>query len=169
MGTMFHQQQYFLDQITLLNPYHRFLQSVIYRQNAVSGLSINKVPMLYQLTKERSNDDGWIAQECPINDETSMIRYFNIQVIASADPFGNPLFTYYCDDIEFSPLEYGDKLLPAVANQILRHRNNEERYRAYITDLDISALNPSSRQVTCQYLEIKKQLEQQLYNAVSKV
>ena len=100
-----------------------------------------------------------------INNFTSEI-VVESEMIPTIEHFIN---TYYCDDIEFSPLEYGDKLLPAVANQILRHRNNEERYRAYITDLDISALNPQKRQVTCQYLEIKKQLEQQLYNAVSKV
>lgn len=166
-GTLFHQQQPFLDQITLLNPYRRFLQSVIYRQSAMSGLTVNKEPLLYQLIMGKGANEGWKSKECPINDETSMIRYFNIQVIAYEDQQGYPLYTYYCDDIEFSPLEYGDKLLSAVAKQILRHRNNEERYRAYITDLDISALNPSSRQVTCQYLEIKKQLEQQLYKAVS--
>ncbi|MCP4411701.1 MAG: hypothetical protein GY808_03910, partial [Gammaproteobacteria bacterium] len=81
---------------------------------------------------------------------------------------GNPSFTYYCDDVEFSPLEYGDKLLSAVANQILTHRNIEERYPAYITDLDISAMIPQRRQVTCQYLEMKKNLEQRLYDELNK-
>jgi len=164
-GTLFHQQQPFHDQITLLNPYRRFLQSVIYRQGAMAGQTVTKIPKLYQLTKGKAG--AWNAKEHQINDETSMVRYFNIQVIASEYEPDKPSFTYYCDDIEFSPLEYGDKLLSAVAKQILRHRNHEERYRAYITDLDISAINPQRRQVTCQYLEIKKELEQQLYNELS--
>jgi len=132
----------------------------------MAGLTVNKVPRLYQLTKGKNSI--WNAKERLINDETGMLRYFNIQVIASEFQVGNPRFTYYCDDIEFSPLEYGDKLLAAVAKQILMHRNHEERYPAYITDLDISALNPQSRQVTCQYLEIKKELEQQLYSELNK-
>ena len=164
-GTLFHQQQPYHDQVTLLNPYRRFLQSVSYRQGVMAGLTANKVPRIYQLTKGKGA--VWNAKEHLINDETSMLRYFNIQVIASEFQPGSSNFTYFCDDIEFSPLEYGDKLLAAVAKRILMHRNHEERYPAYITDLDISALNPLSRQVTCQYLEIKKELEQQLYNELN--
>jgi len=167
-GTLFHQQQQFHDHITLLNPYRRFLQSVIYRQGSMAGLTITKVPRLYQLNKARNSKATWKVSERLSNDEASMLRYFNIQVIASEDHQGSPLFTFYCDDIEFSPLEYGDNLLSAVAQQILRFRNSEERYPAYITDLDISILNSQSRQVTCQYLEIKKSLEQQLYIELNK-
>ena len=167
-GTMFHQQQQFHDHRTLLNPYRRLLQSVIFRQESLSGSAKTKVPKLYQLTKGRGNNAEWKIQERLIDDESSLFRYFNIQVIASEDPFAKPLYTFYCDDIEFSYLEYGDKLLSAVAKQILLHRNNEERYHAYITDLDISALNLQSRQVTCQYLEIKKTLENQLYKELNK-
>lgn len=167
-GTLFYQQQPFHDPVTLLNPYRRFLQSVIYRQGAMAGLETNKAPKLYQLTKSRGNNAVWKARENLVNDESNLDRYYNIQVIASEDQRGKPLFTYYCDEIEFSPLEYGDKLVAAVAEQILRHRSNEDRYPAYITDLDISALNPQNRLVTCQYLEIKKQLEQQLYLELSK-
>jgi len=165
-GTLFHQRQNYHDNITLLNPYRRFLQSVIYRQGAMEGETITKVPRFFQLSKNKSQ--GWSVKERMINDETSMIRYFNIQVIASEYQEGKPSFTYFCDDIEFSPLEYGEKLLAAVAKQILVHRNIEERYPAYITDLDISALHPQRRQVTCQYLEMKKELEQRLYDELSR-
>ena len=162
-GTLFHHKQDFHDHITLLNPYRRFLQSIIYRQAVTLGLTTQKNPRFYQLTKDTANKGDWKTKERLIDDETGMIRYFNIQVIASIDQYGEPQYTYYCDDIEFSPLEYGEKLLSAVAKQILRHRNNEDRYSAYITDLDISALNPQSRQASGQYLEIKKSLEKQIY------
>jgi len=132
----------------------------------MEGETITKVPRFFQLSKNKSQ--GWSVKERMINDETSMIRYFNIQVIASEYQEGKPSFTYFCDDIEFSPLEYGEKLLAAVAKQILVHRNIEERYPAYITDLDISALHPQRRQVTCQYLEMKKELEQRLYDELSR-
>lgn len=166
-GTLFHQQQKFHDQVTLLNPYRRFLQSIIYRQGAMVGVTITRVPHIYQLTKSRQPNPIWKAREHHIDDESTMNRYFNIQVIASEAPYDNASYTFYCDDIEFSELEYGDKLIPAVANQILRHRNTEDRYPVYITDLDISALNPLQRQVTSQYLEIKKILEQRLYQELN--
>ncbi|MCP4272004.1 MAG: class I adenylate cyclase [Gammaproteobacteria bacterium] len=165
-GTLFYQKQHYHDNITLLNPYRRFLQSVIYRQGAMDGEAITKVPRFFQLTKDKKMN--WNARERMIHDESSLVRYFNIQVIASEYHEGNPSFTYYCDDVEFSPLEYGDKLLSAVANQILSHRNIEERYPAYITDLDISAMIPQRRQVTCQYLEMKKDLEHRLYDELNK-
>jgi len=165
-GILFYQKQHYHDNITLLNPYRRFLQSVIYRQGAMDGDAVTKVPRFYQLIKGKKSN--WIAKERMIQDESSMVRYFNIQVIASEYQEGKPSFVYFCDDIEFSPLEYGDKLLSAVANQILTHRNIEDRYPAYITDLDISALNPQRRQVTCQYLEMKKELERRLYNELNK-
>ena len=168
MGTLFHHKQDFHDHITLLNPYRRFLQSIIYRQSVMAGLTVTKTPRFYQLTKGTGNKAVWKTKERLINDESGMIRYFNIQVIASVDQNDEPLYTYYCDDIEFSPLEYGEKLLSAVAKQILRHRNNEDRYSAYITDLDISTLNPQSRQVTGQYLEIKKSLEKEIYQELNR-
>ncbi len=164
-GTLFHQQQHYHDNITLLNPYRRFLQSVIFRQGVMEGETVTKVPHFYQLSKTKNRN--WTVKEHMIDDESSMVRYFNIQVIASEYQEGKPSFTYFCDDVEFSPLEYGENLLSAVAKQILMHRNVEVRYPAYITDLDISALHPQQRQVTCQYLEMKKELEQRLYEELS--
>ena len=168
-GSLFHQQQHFHDHITLLYPYCRFLLSVIYRQGTMANEMTSKMPLMYQLTKAAGKNKAWKIKERPLSDDNSIINYFNIQVIASKDQQGNVLYTYYCDDIEFSPLEYGENLLAAVAKQVLRHRNNEKRYPAYITDLDISALNQDSRQVTCQYLDIKKKLEKQLYIEISKI
>ena len=167
-GTMFYQQQQFHDHLTLLNPYSRFLQSVIFRQGAMAGLAVTKTPRLYQLTKGRDTTESWKVREKLMIDELTMTRYSNIQVIASENQQDKPLFTYYCNDIEFSPLEYGDQLLSAVAKQILRFRNKKKRYPAYITDLDISAFVPKNRQSICQYLEIKKTLEAALLEEIHK-
>ncbi|MFT5520364.1 MAG: adenylate cyclase class 1 [Enterobacterales bacterium] len=167
-GTMFYQQQQFHDHLTLLNPYSRFLQSVIFRQGAMAGLAVTKTPRLYQLTKSRGTTLAWKVRERLMIDESTLARYSNIQVIASENQHDKPLYTYYCNDIEFSPLEYGDQLLSAVAKQILRFRNEKKRYPAYITDLDISAFAPKNRQVICQYLEIKKNLEAALFEELHK-
>jgi len=162
-GTLFYQRQQFHDHLTLLNPYSRFLQSVIYRQGIMAGLTATKTPRLYQITKGRGTVISWKVRERLMINESTLGRYSNIQVIASENHHGKPLFTYYCNDIEFSPLEYGDRLLSAVAIQILHFRNRKKLYPAYITDLDISAFAPKNRQAICQYLEIKKSLEAALF------
>ena len=56
-------------------------------------------------------------------------------------------------------------MLAAVAKIILQHRDNHERYPAYITDLDISALAKYS-QGTCGHLRVKQRLEELLYQAI---
>ena len=55
-----------------------------------------------------------------------------------------------------------------VAELILDHRHSKERYPAYITDLDISALAKYS-QGTCGHLEVKKHLEEALYDELYKL
>ena len=123
---------------------------------------------IYQLTKSLGTTVSWKARERLMTGESTQGRYSNIQVIASENQQDKPLFTYYCNDIEFSPLEYGDQLLAAVAKQILRFRDKKKRYPAYITDLDISAFVPKNRQSICQYLEIKKTLEAALLEEIHK-
>ncbi|PCJ47690.1 MAG: hypothetical protein COA74_11190 [Gammaproteobacteria bacterium] len=167
VGTLFYQTQAFQGHLTLLNPYLRFLQAVIYRQGTMAGLAVTKTPRIYHITPGRGSKVKWTITEQNIQDDTSLVRYYNIQVIASQTQQGKPLFTYYCDDIEFSPFEYGDQLLSAVAQQILRHRHKKKRYPAYITDLDISAFDVKQRQSICQYLEIKKTLEEALFDELN--
>jgi len=167
-GALFYQKQQFHDLVTLLNPYLRFLQSVSFRQSAIDNLSEPNDLKLFELTSSKSKGKTvWLVKEQDINDEANLVNYYNIQVIASEDHRGKIFYTYYCNDIEFSALEYGDNLLSAVAHQIIMHRNNDDRYPVYITDLDISAINPLHRQITCQYLEIKKRLEDDLYKELN--
>ena len=87
-------------------------------------------------------------------------------MIASEGPNDEPMYTFFCDNEEISPLEYGNKVLAEVARLILRHRSNKERYPSYITDLDISALANLS-QGTANHLVHKMQLEEALYQEIS--
>jgi len=160
-GVLFHQRQYFYDHVSLLNHYLRFFQSIMIRRQAQTGETQNLDFRFYQLRRTKSSGE-WQVQRQRNLDETRLSRYFNIQVIASEDLDGKAMFTFYCDDVEISPLEYGEQMLTAVAKLILRHRNLEERYPSYITDLDISAL-PDYSQGTCGHLRVKKELEDALY------
>ena len=163
-GVLFFQEQEFYDHHTLLNHYLRFFQSMVIRRTAQADEQLDFKVRLFELRHLKKSGRWKIHKERPV-DQESLSHYFQIQAIAfeTAD---EPIYTFYCDDQEISPLEYGNDVLPSVARVIMRHRDNNERYPAYITDLDISALAKYS-QGTCGHLEVKKVLEEALHDALN--
>ena len=99
---------------------------------------------------------------------------FAVQAIASLDGSGRPLFTMFCDQQEFSPLDYGDELYREVARYIVGRRRTHARYPCYITDLDLSALLSTDALAdtdqgtiqTIDYLRYRQLLEQGLNRAL---
>jgi len=87
-------------------------------------------------------------------------------IVEQASP-GQVSVTLYCDNNEFSELEHGDQLFSVVARQILERRTEPERYRCYITDLDLSGLLDDTRGQTILYLRYKAQLEKSLNDAMA--
>lgn len=77
--------------------------------------------------------------------------------------------TLYCDQQEYSQLEYGDQLYAVVARQILGQRRSAGRYRCYITDLDLSELLADEQGSTCLHLRYKRELEQALNDGVEQL
>jgi adenylate cyclase class 1 len=75
--------------------------------------------------------------------------------------------TLYCNNDEFSELEYGDQLFGVVARQILDQRQEAQRYRCYITDLDLSGLSGDAGSQTILYLRYKTELERSLNDAMT--
>ena len=150
----------------MLNHYQRFFNALLLRRQASQAERQANIDIrFYELNK--NNRGVWqVKSQRHIND-ARLSHYLNIQVIATEGPNNQPMYTFFCDNEEISPLEYDDKVLEAVARLILRHRSNNERYPAYITDLDISALANQS-QGTASHLSYKMQLEAQLYEELSK-
>ncbi|MFO7704832.1 MAG: hypothetical protein R6V43_06830, partial [Halopseudomonas sp.] len=72
----------------------------------------------------------------------------------------------FCNQREFSELEYGTQLYTEVARHILNKRRSHEDYPCYITDLDLSALDPAGGMQTVQYLRYRQQLEDALNAAM---
>ena len=166
-GVLFHQpNQYFFDHQSMLNHYQRFFNSVLLRRQASQAEPETQLDIrFYQLNKNRQGD--WQVKSRRTSDDAKLSHYLNIQVIASEGRNNKPMYTFFCDNQEISPLEYGDKVLKAVARLILRHRSNNERYPSYITDLDISAV-PGQSQGTASHLAFKMKLEDELYQELSK-
>ena len=171
MGSVYAFTTPFRDEATLLQPLDQFLQSVWLRQRSEISLDesergdpIFTNPLVvtidyYELVGERTNTH--IERRTPVitNKGTS----FNVQAIADYDQSGNPSFTIYCDQQEFSELEYGDALFDTVARHILQHRRTQQRYPCYFTDIDLSrSIGDSGSTQTIHYLRYKQRLEKSL-------
>jgi len=166
-GVLFHQpNQYFFDHESMLNHYQRFFNALLLRRQASQAERQANIDIRFYELKKNNRGVWQVKSQRHMND-ARLSHYLNIQVIATEGPNNQPMYTFFCDNEEISPLEYGDKVLEAVARLILRHRSNNERYPAYITDLDISALANQS-QGTASHLSYKMQLEAQLYEELSK-
>ena len=77
--------------------------------------------------------------------------------------------TLYCNQREYSELEYGDQLFAVVAREIVGQRRELQPYRCYITDLDLSGLLGDSPGSSNLYLRYKADLERALNKALEQV
>jgi adenylate cyclase, class 1 len=161
----------------LLQPLDTFLNAVLYRQNTqarVADAPLHENVMYFELTQTTPTQPVRAVSydlNRPGNDATTPWSAFAVQAIASVDAGGKPVFTVYCDQQEFSTLDYGDGLYREVASFIVSKRRSRERYPCYITDLDLSALAStdapaSGVQQTIDYLRYKQLLEQGLNHAL---
>ncbi|MET0906559.1 MAG: hypothetical protein ABWY10_10790, partial [Tardiphaga sp.] len=62
-----------------------------------------------------------------------------------------------------------DQLFSVVARRILDQRREPQRYRCYITDLDLSGILGDARGQTILFLRYKAELEQSLNAAMDEV
>ena len=168
-STLFHKQEPFHTKQHLLNPYRRFLQSVIYRQSIIGNTALDPTIEIHQLSDPKEPGSDWPIKQLQMSDDVGMSPYLTIQAIISADYAENPMLSFYFADEEFSTLEHGDKLFEVLAECIMERRQGDLTYPAYVTDLDISTLELKERQVTSQYLSIKSDLEKQITYALEKL
>ena len=100
-------------------------------------------------------------------------NYFNVQVIGDASEGDQSRLTIYCNDVEFPGLEYGDKLFDEVAAFVMKQRQGGARYPIYITDIDLPRAlfggEAGGRIQTIHFLKYKKQIEDQLKQAIEQI
>ncbi len=81
------------------------------------------------------------------------------------------VYTIYCEDREFSSLEFGPRLFQAVSRHILLRRSSGEDYPIYITDIDLSPtlmVDTEAKSLqTIDYLSYKKIIEEKLHEALT--
>ncbi|NER59384.1 class I adenylate cyclase [Pseudomonas sp. MAFF212428] len=159
------------DDSSLLLPLQRFLQSVVFRHNArlpFEGLQAQGALdiLYYQLLPGGSGKARQVeARQVPAS--TLDNPDYQVQAIIQAGVNDALQVTLYCNQKEFSELEHGDQLYAVVAREIIGQRREAQRYRCYITDLDLSDLLAEGQGSSILYLRYKQELEQVLNQALA--
>ncbi|SDH07189.1 adenylate cyclase, class 1 [Pseudomonas benzenivorans] len=162
----------FRDEQSLLTPLQRFLQSLLYRRNALLPLD-NPQPLAplevlyYQLLPAAPLRAQQLERRPPPQAPVSH-PFYDVQAIVEPAGGKRVQVTLYCNHREFSELEYAGDLFAAVARHILAQRRDGERYPCYITDLDLSAVLGEGQAQTVHYLRYKAKLEEALNHALQR-
>lgn len=168
-NALWHQNLPWHDEQSLLQPLQRFFHSLIYRRGASLPLDNPQEPvaldvLYYQVLPSAGGRARSIE---PRSAPSATDRaFYDVQAIFEETAPEQVTVTLYCDNREFSELEYGEQLYTVVARQILARRNEAERYRCYITDLDLSGLNDDGHGQSILYLHHKTRLEKHLNEAM---
>ncbi|MET0611822.1 MAG: class I adenylate cyclase [Pseudomonas caspiana] len=168
-NALWHQRLPYHDELSLLQPLQRFFNALAYRRNAVLPMnnataSDSLETLYYQILPSGA---GRARRIEPRSTPTAASKtFYDVQAIVEEASPGQVSVTLYCNNSEFSELEHGDQLFSVVARQILERRTEPERYRCYITDLDLSGLLDDARGQTILYLRYKAQLEKALNDAM---
>src|SRR5690606_23832073 len=120
-------------------PLQRFLQSVLYRRTTQLSLGDSPVSespdiLYYELVPPSSPRAHAVERRSEPRSEITL-PFYNVQAIIEPGEQRRRHVTLYCNQREFSELEYGGVLFAAVAGHILAQRREAERYPCYITDL----------------------------------
>ncbi|WP_437879502.1 class I adenylate cyclase [Pseudomonas sp. LRF_L74] len=170
-NALWRQRVPFRDEQSLLTPLQRFLQSVLYRRNALLPLeNVDSRPALELLYYE-------VLPAPPLRARSLERRaapqasvsypFYDVQAIIEPGDDRRLHVTLFCNHREFSELEYGQSLFGSVARHILEQRRETERYPCYITDLDLSRVLGGDHGQTVNYLRYKSELERALNDALA--
>lgn len=168
LGSLFTQEASTDDRAALVEHYRRFFAALGKRRQNLAPEPEERteaLPVEIYLVREHRGSPRQLVR---LPDEPRLDRghYFNVQVIGEGSSEGHTTYTVFCNDREYSGLEYGADLFRAVAADIQAMRRSGLRYPVYITDLDLSGTLAGSRQggrlQTVHFLQYKKTIEDRL-------
>lgn len=154
----------------MLAPLLRFLDNLLERRQLrdMSGLSGGSAALLCSELVVR--DGQWRCEPRPSMVDEVPLNGFDVQAIGVQEGGRFLRFDLYCGNQEFTVVEYGDQLIPAVAHYIRSQRRAGDHYPVYLTDVQLPHdLDPQFYQhdlQTTQYLYYRQALEQSLNQAL---
>jgi len=156
------------DEQSLLVPLQRFLQSIQYRRDTLLPMDADQpgLDILYYQLLPSGPGRARRVEVRPAPQTPAAKPFYDVQAIVGKAAPGEVQVTLYCNQREFSELEHGEQLFSVVARQIVEQRRETERYRCYITDLDLSGLIGDGQSSSNLYLRYKADLERALNDAL---
>lgn len=164
-NSLFRQRLFCVSEQSLLVPMHRFFTALQYRRFASESINPAEFELPYQVEYYRlhSNNNQQITAAERINPRwPEQDSFFSVQAIYGS----SGQLTLYCNQREFTELEYGANLYEEVATAILSVRHTGERYPCYITDLDLSQQMAEQELQTSRFLKKKAELELRINQAM---
>lgn len=161
------------NEAALINPLNHFLRQIEYRQNRSrhrqDALVVERTIEYFEIQLPSKDEPLRLRPIIP-RAGLGHGRYFDVQAQVDYDSQQNIGFTLFCEQEEFSQLEYGDQIYKAMVRHLVRLREHHKPYPVYITDIAIAdrLQNRNDKQVmqTCSYLSYKSKLEAQLNQAL---
>lgn len=172
-GSMFHQRAPYFDDEALVNHYSRFFDAILTRHNFLfeddNAGSMLESMQIYKIHRRQVGKFTYDRQE---KNTDGRYNYFSVQVIGDIIE-QSTAFTIYCNDEEFSSLDYGKDLFKEVAKYVLSERGSGQRYPIYITDVDLSpsllGADGNEKVQAIDYLKYKKRIEAKLNGELQKL
>ncbi|MFK0085924.1 class I adenylate cyclase [Pseudomonas sp. NPDC090755] len=170
-NALWQQRLPFHDESSLLLPLQRFFESILFRRDASRPLdhlhSLGSLKILYYQLLPSGPGKARIAEPRPAPAMTLDTPYYDVQAIVQPGAENQVQVTLYCNQREYCELEHGDQLYAMVAREIVGQRRQAERYRCYITDLDLCDLLAEGQGSSIRYLRHKGELERALNEALA--
>lgn len=173
MGSYLTQELEFYDAISLIHHYQLFFQNIQqrmqYLRTRYSLKSASPAIEFYYINKDHVGH--WQLIEHKNNNLFKPRASINLQALVDMVDTEISL-RIYCNDREFSTLEYGKNIYREVVQYALTQREKDENYPIYVTDIDLSRVILSTDSAEIQsiyYFMYKKQIEDSLYEHLPKL
>lgn len=173
-GSIYVQQREFHQLDVLIRQFLLFFEAIAHRREIHGGYSGTTTPLTfpvlcYEVTRSRKN--GANLRRINTDRMGDPAGFFSIKVIGNVAAGSDLEYTIFCEEKEFSSLEFGADVFREVAAHITRLRSAAAAvYPIYITDIDIPGsvlgADPDGHVQTIRYLNYKKQIEDQLNRAL---
>lgn len=170
-GTLSYQEDIFYDVSTLMRHYSKFFESIHNRMHFVAQQSSQDRAIRVDDVKfymiHRDRNGNVVLNEQAINKYIRTTTYVSLQVIVDLLD-GEPIFTLFYENEEFSSLQYGLGVCTEVVRKVLENRQSGDNYDIYVTDIDLSPaiLNADVNSLqSSRYLYYKRLIEENLKKA----
>lgn len=160
-GSLFVIRQGFYNFLATVSQFDSFFYSIKQRLNACGMNDYEYEISFFEL---RQKTGGWTVKEHIVDPLAIPANPLHVTVLI--DSVQEPLsYRVYCDDREFSSLEYGEAIFDHIADFILSLRSGHAAYSLYISDIDIP-MSIDGQLQSQHFLQYKIHFEDQLNMAL---